>query len=170
MKLVAKLSVLCLILAFTTGCSLFHHQHGGGTVTPPPHQISVVGIDPTISWNSVVTACNGTTLTGVTYNVYISTSAIPTTSSSVTGCTGTFNFVDTTKITATATALTTLSYNSTVGIGSYFTVIEAVAATVKGIASVPTAFQVQNVPGAATGVQVSWNKEELQAPKNLRVR
>lgn len=167
-----KVFRLLLLAVLLTSCSYFHH--GGGTVTPPPNPIPIVGVDPTISWNPVTTACNGHTLSGVTYSVYIqpSTGSIPTKSTSIVGCTGTFNIVDTTKVTATTTNVSGTSYNSTVGVGSYIVVVEAVAATVQGIASTQTAFQVQDVPSAVGGVQVSWafNPKKVDTPQNLKVR
>lgn len=171
MKFLPKFTLLCLLLTFTASCAHFHR--GGDSNTPPSNHAQIVGIDPTISWSPATTACNGSTLTGVTYNVYIqpSTGSIPTTSSTVTGCTGTFNFVDLTKITKTnATAVSGITYNAALGIGSYIVIVEAVASGVQGIASAQSTFQVQNVPNSVTGVQVSWNRKELEAPKNLSVR
>lgn len=44
----------------------------------------VPGVDPTLTWDVVTTACDGSTLTGVKYNVYAVSGAgpIPTTDSS----------------------------------------------------------------------------------------
>jgi hypothetical protein len=139
------LILLCFVLFI--GCS-----------NAPGSKIEVAP-DPTFSWSAVTQACDGSTLTGVTYNVYVipSPGPVPTiTTTSEVPC-GSVTVVDKSKVTALNTApITTTTFNSTLGEGSYVAVVEAVSITGKqGGVSGSVAFTVILRPKAPINVNVN---------------
>ena len=106
-----SLIAICLLTFALAGCA-----------TP------ILGIDPIVSWDTVVTACDGTAFTGVTYNVYYSTAALPTVLAPAVVPCAAVTMIDNTKITKVNTAPITASpYNLYVPNGTYNVAVESVA-------------------------------------------
>jgi len=103
---------------------------------------------------AVNTACDGTSLTGITYNVYIvpAPGPVPTLSNTSIPC-GIITMIDKAKVTPANTApITQTSFKTSLTEGSYVAVVEAVSATgAQGASSAPVSFTVVLRPISPAG-------------------
>lgn len=124
-----------------------------------------VGIDPTFAWTAPTTYCDGSAITGaLTYNVYASTTPIPTVSSITVPC-GMTLLVDRTKISPLNTApISALTYHTNLTQGSYTAVVTAVdaASGMEGGPSNAASFTVVLRPSApgAPNVALCFNNDQ----------